>query len=100
MIVKKAYHRARQMKIPVLGVVENMSYVTCPDCGKEIKIFGESKLQETAKELGVNILGRIPIDPTMASLADKGEFEHFSNDYLAEAAREIERRFVKDESNQ
>lgn len=95
MIVKKAYNMAHQMNIPVLGIVENMSYVKCPDCGKEIKIFGESNLQETAKELGLNILGRIPIDPVMASLSDKGEFERFSNDYLAEAAQEIERQFVK-----
>jgi len=94
MIVKKAYNMAHQMNIPVLGIVENMSYVKCPDCGKEIKIFGESNLQETAKELGLNILGRIPIDPAMASLADKGEFERFSNDYLTEAAQEIERQFV------
>lgn len=95
MIVKKAYNMAHQMNIPVLGIVENMSYVKCPDCGKEIKIFGESNLQETAKELGLNILGRMPIDPVMASLSDKGEFERFSNDYLAEAAQEIERQFVK-----
>ena len=93
MIVKKAYNMAHQMNIPVLGIVENMSYVKCPDCGKEIKIFGESNLQETAKELGLNILGRIPIDPAMASLADKGEFERFSNDYLIEAAQEIEHQF-------
>ncbi len=96
MIVKKAYNMANQMNIPVLGIVENMSYVKCPDCGKEIKIFGESNLQETAKELGLNILGRIPIDPVMASLADKGDFERFSNDYLAGAAQEIECRFIKD----
>ncbi len=96
MIVKKAYNMAHQMNIPVLGIVENMSYVKCPDCGKEIKIFGESNLQETAKELGLNILGRIPIDPVMSSLADKGEFERFSNDYLAEAVQEIERKFVKE----
>ena len=51
MIVRKAYNMAHQMNIPVLGIVENMSYVKCPDCGKEIKIFGESNLQETAKEL-------------------------------------------------
>lgn len=100
MIVKKAYHMAHQMNIPVLGVVENMSYVTCPDCGKEIKIFGESRLSETARELGVNVLGRIPIDPAMASLADQGEFERFQNEYLAEAAQEIERRFVKEKSKQ
>ena len=93
MIVKKAYNMAHQMNIPVLGIVENMSYVKCPDCGKEIKIFGESNLQETAKELGLNILGRMPIDPVMASLADKGEFERFNNDYLTEAALKIERQF-------
>ncbi|MFZ7103604.1 MAG: P-loop NTPase [Peptococcaceae bacterium] len=95
MIVKKAYNMAQQMNIPVLGAVENMSYVKCPDCGKEIKIFGESKLQETAEELGLNILGRIPIDPVMANLSDTGRFERFSNDYLARAAQEIERRFIK-----
>ncbi len=95
MIVRKAYNMAHQMNIPVLGIVENMSYVKCPDCGKEIKIFGESNLQETAKELGLNILGRIPIDPVMANLSDKGEFERFSNDYLTEAAQKIERQFVK-----
>lgn len=94
MIVRKAYSMAHQMNIPVLGIVENMSYVKCPDCGKEIKIFGESTLKETSGELGLNILGRIPIDPTMASLADKGEFERFSNDYLNEAALTIERQFV------
>jgi len=95
MIVKKAYNMAHQMNIPVLGIVENMSYVKCADCGKEIRIFGESNLQKTAKELGLNILGRIPIDPVMASLADKGEFERFSNDYLSKATQEIERQFVK-----
>jgi Mrp family chromosome partitioning ATPase len=80
MIVKKAYNMAKQMNIPVLGVVENMSYVKCPDCGKEIKLFGESNLVETAKDLGINVLGRVPIDPVLAQLADKGEFERFSND--------------------
>lgn len=95
MIVKKAYNMAKQMNIPVLGVVENMSYVKCPDCGKEIKLFGESKLPETAKELGVEILGRLPIDPIMAQLTDKGEFEKFSNNYLADAAVKIETMFVK-----
>jgi Mrp family chromosome partitioning ATPase len=95
MIVKKAYNMANKMNIPVLGIVENMSYVKCPDCGKEIKIFGESNLQETAKKLGLNIFGRIPIDPIMADLSDKGQFERFSNDYLTEAAQKIERRFIK-----
>ena len=95
MIVKKAYNMAKQMNIPVLGVVENMSYVKCPDCGKEIKLFGESNLTKTSKDLGLDILGRVPVDPTMAQLADKGEFERFSNDYLTDAAEKIETLFVK-----
>lgn len=95
MIVKKAYNMAKQMKIPVLGIVENMSYVKCPDCGKEIKLFGESKLSETAKDLGLNVLGKVPVDPAMAQLADKGEFEKFSNDYLKDAADKIETMFFK-----
>jgi Mrp family chromosome partitioning ATPase len=97
MIVKKAYNMARQMNIPVLGVVENMSYVKCPDCGKEIKLFGESNLTQTAKDLGIDILGKVPVDPVMAQLADKGEFERFSNDYLSDAAKKIESMFVKAE---
>ncbi|MCI1930319.1 MAG: Mrp/NBP35 family ATP-binding protein [Clostridia bacterium] len=90
MIVKKAYNMAKQMNIPVLGVVENMSYIKCPDCGKVIKLFGESNLTETAKDLSLNVLGRVPIDPVMAKLADKGEFERFSNDCLKYASEEIE----------
>ena len=89
MIVKKAYNMAKQMHIPVLGAVENMSYVKCPDCDKEIKLFGESNLEQTAKDLGLDVLGRVPVDPVMAQLADKGEFERFSNDYLAGAAEKI-----------
>ena len=96
MIVKKAYNMAKQMNIPILGVVENMSYVKCPDCDKEIKLFGESKLTQTAKELGLTVLGRVPVDPVMAQLSDKGEFERFSNDYLTDAIGEIEAMFVKD----
>lgn len=94
MIVKKTYNMAKQMNIPVLGAVENMSYVKCPDCGKEIKLFGESNLAEIAKNLDLNILGRIPIDPIMAKLADNGEFERIGNDYLKDAAEKIETIFV------
>ncbi len=93
MIVKKAYNMAKVMNIPILGYVENMSYVKCPDCGKEIPIFGESKLGEIASETGVDILGRIPIDPVLASLVDKGEFERFSCDYLNGAAEHIEKMY-------
>lgn len=90
MIVKKAYNMAEQMNIPVLGIVENMSYVKCPDCGKEINIFGESKVNTTADDLGTTVLGRVPIDPNIASLSDKGEFESFTADYLNAAADIIE----------
>ena len=62
MIVKKAYNMAKQMNIPVLGIVENYSYVKCPDCGKELKVFGESHIEEIAEELGVPVLGKMPID--------------------------------------
>ena len=75
MIVKKAYNMAMTMHIPVLGLVENYSYLKCPDCGKEIKVFGESHIDEIAEELGVSVLGKMPIDPVLADLADKGEFE-------------------------
>jgi Mrp family chromosome partitioning ATPase len=91
MIVKKAYNMARQMNIPILGIVENMSYVKCPDCGKEIKLFGESKLDEQANSLNVSILGRLPINPVFAELSDKGEIEKFSGSYLDAAADMIEK---------
>jgi Mrp family chromosome partitioning ATPase len=97
LIVKKAYNMAKQMNIPVLGLVENMSYVKCPDCGKEINIFGESKSAEIAKELELEILGRIPIDPMMAELVDKGEFERFYNNDLTQAIDKIERVFSKNQ---
>ena len=66
-----------------------MSYVKCPDCGKEINIFGESKLNDISKEIGIDILGRIPIDPAIAKLVDEGKFENFSCDYLIDAAEKM-----------
>lgn len=94
MIVKKAYNMAKMMDIPVLGLVENMSYVKCPDCGKEINIFGESKLNEISNETGIDILGRIPIDPIIAKLVDEGNFEEFSCEYLMDAADKINSIFA------
>lgn len=90
MIVKKAYNMAKQMNIPILGLVENMSYVKCPKCGNELPVFGESKLKEISDEIGVDILGRIPIDPEIAKLVDAGNFERFSCDYLSDALKKIE----------
>ena len=91
MIVKKAYNMAKLMNIPVIGIVENMSYAVCPDCGKEINIFGESKAEEIAKELGVPVLARIPMDPKTASLVDKGAVELADDKYVKDAVEAIER---------
>ena len=71
MIVKKAFNMANMMQVPVLGVVENFSFLKCPDCGKEIKIFGESNIEETANLLGINLLGKLPVNPSYAEAADK-----------------------------
>ena len=91
MIVKKAYNMANMMNIPVLGVVENFSFLKCPDCGKEIKIFGESNIEETANLLGINLLGKLPLNPAYAEAADKGEFYGIENDYLNLAKEVLER---------
>lgn len=92
MIVKKAYNMAKMMNIPVLGIVENMSYYQCPDCGRKEEIFGKSKLPETAAQLGLDILGRIPIDPALARLCDEGKIENGNNEYLSHAVEEIEKK--------
>ena len=86
MIVKKAYNMADMMKVPVLGIVENYSYVKCPDCGKEIKVFGESHIDEIAAELKVPVLGKMPIDVKLAELADSGLFSKIENEYITAAA--------------
>lgn len=75
MIVNKAFNMAKMMNVPVLGLVENMSYYTCPDCGKKINIFGESQIDETAKELGVSVLAKLPINPQTAQMVDRGAVE-------------------------
>lgn len=85
MIVKKAYNMAGMMKIPVLGIVENYSYVKCPDCGKELKIFGESHIEEIAAELNVPVVGKMPIDMEYASKADSGAFDQIDNEYITKA---------------
>lgn len=82
MIVKKAYNMAVQMNIPVLGLVENYSYVKCPDCGKEIRVFGESHIDDIAKELGVPVLGKMPIDMELAQIVEEERFYEAINPYL------------------
>ena len=93
LIVKKAFKMANMMNIPVLGIVENMSYVCCPDCGAEFRIFGEGKTETVADELGVELLAQIPIDVRLAEAADSGKFEYFSAEYMNSAADFIEEKF-------
>lgn len=85
MIVKKAYNMAATMKIPVLGIIENYSYLKCPDCGKEIPVFGKSRVDEVSGEMGVAVLGKMPIDPNLTELSDAGEFAKAGNPYLESA---------------
>mgnify|MGYP001002650771 FL=1 len=85
MIVAKALNMARLMRIPVLGIVENMSYVKCPDCGKQIKVFGESHIDEIAAENGIEVLGKIPMIPEIAALCDAGNIEDVAQEYIPAA---------------
>lgn len=89
MIVKKAANMASMMNIPVLGLVENMSYVKCPDCGKELHLFGESHIQEVAETFGYDLLARIPIDPKLAALVDRGMIELMENDSMDHAVQVV-----------
>lgn len=89
MIVSKAANMAQMMNIPVLGLVENLSYVKCPDCGKEIKVFGESHIEEIAGQFGYDLLGRIPMDPKLSALVDRGMIELMENNYLDDACKTI-----------
>ena len=89
MIVKKAYNMARQMNIPVLGVVENYSYLICPDCGRKISVFGESHIDEAAKELDLPVLGKMPIDAGLSEAVEQEKFYQVSNEYLAAAVNKL-----------
>ena len=83
MIVSKAIKMAEQMNIKVYGIVENMSYIVCPDCGKHLEVFGKSKLEEVAKRYNLEILGRIPVDPKLTELCDNGQIEEVKENYFS-----------------
>lgn len=89
MIVKKAVNMADMMDIPVLGVVENYSYLQCPDCHKEIKLFGESHIEEVAAAMGTQVLGKLPLNPEFAQLVDAGKSYDIENPHLAKAVEVI-----------
>lgn len=89
MIVQKAVKMAKMMNVPILGLVENMSYYVCPDCNKKHSIFGESNIDNIAKEYGTKVLAKLPIDSEIANCMDEGKIESFSGNYLDDAANEI-----------
>ena len=91
MIVKKAVNMAKLMNVPILGLAENMSYFTCPDCGKRHRIFGESKADALGKAFGIPAVAKLPIDPAVARLADEGKIELADTDALADIFVQIER---------
>ena len=93
MIVSKAANMAKMMNIPVLGIVENMSYIECPDCGKKIEIFGKSHVDEVAEEFGYPVLAKLPLDPKVAALCDKGLLELMEYSHLDGAMEAIEQKF-------
>ena len=90
LIVKKAYNMAKMMNINILGLVENMSYVKCPDCGKQFSVFGCGS-DDIAKELDIDLLGKLPIDISLTQMVDNGCIEHFNEDYLNNAVAKLEK---------
>lgn len=91
MIVAKAVNMAEMMKVPMLGIVENMSYILCPDCGKKIQVFGESHVDEVAAKHNLPVLAKCPIDPELARLSDAGLIETYGGQYLEGAADACEK---------
>ena len=91
MVVEKAVKMAEKMDVPIVGVVENMSYVACPDCGKKIYLFGEGKSEQAAKRHCLPLLAQMPIDPALASLADEGRIEDFEGAWLSPVADALEK---------
>jgi len=89
MVVEKAVKMAQMMDIPVLGLVENMSYMSCPDCGKKLYPFGEGRTEEAAAKYGLPVLAKMPIDPKLAKLVDNGAIETFEGEWLNEAVEAI-----------
>ena len=89
-IVEKAVKMANMMNIPILGLVENMSYVKCPDCQKEIYVFGKSNIEQIAENFNIPVLARIPMEQTTSAAVDAGDIESLEIDYLDEAAKKIE----------
>ena len=95
MIVEKAVKMAEMMNVPLLGLVENMSYFVCPDCGKKHSVFGDSHIDEVAEKHGTRVLAKLPIDPELAKKVDEGKAEMFEGNYFDEAAAQLEEMLNK-----
>ena len=91
MIVEKAVKMAQMMNVPILGIVENMSYFMCPNCGEKHHIYGESKIEEIAEKFNTKLLAKLPIDPDLAKCVDRGMVELYSGDFMENAADELEK---------
>ena len=91
MIVKKAVNMARLMNIPVLGLIENYSYLQCPNCSEKICVFGESHIDEVSAQEHLPVLAKLPIDPKLPALCDKGLIELMESDYLSTTAEMLTR---------
>ncbi len=89
MIVEKAAHMADKMQVPILALVENMSYVVCPDCGKEIRVFGDSHGEETAKKHSIETFDRLPMEPVLSAACDQGRIEWTQGEYLKKVAGKL-----------
>ncbi len=89
-IVEKAVNMANMMNIPILGLVENMSYVKCPDCGKEITVFGKSNIDKIAQEFNLPVLARLPMEEKVSQAVDAGDIESLVSPELSEAAEKVE----------
>ena len=90
MIVEKAVKMADAMNVPIIGLVENMSYAICPDCGRKLEIFGESHINEIAEKHNLPVLAKLPFTPAVAGAVDKGAVELFEGEWLDYAADVVE----------
>ena len=95
MIVQKAVNMAQMMNVPILGIVENMSYIKCPDCGQKISIFGESNVDALALEYGIPAVAKLPVDRELTKAADNGKIESIENNYLTEFFNKIMKKINK-----
>jgi len=90
MIVGKAVKMAQMMNVPILGLVENMSYFVCPDCDKQYSIFGESHIEEIAAKYNIPVFAKLPINPKLSAACDRGMIELYEGDWLDHLADSLE----------